>query len=81
MTDEPMKWRYFNLALNIKVRDDGRFELNAQSETMGEAGGVVSLPLDSPELAAAQERLAHGPIDREFLTTFRRHAERRALHR
>lgn len=61
---------YFNLALNIKDAADGRFELNAQSETMGEARGVVSLALDSPELAAAQERLAHGPLDRDFLTTF-----------
>lgn len=61
---------YFNLALNITDAADGRFELNAQSETMGEARGVVSLALDSPELAAAQARLAHGPIDRDFLTTF-----------
>lgn len=61
---------YFNLALNIKDSDGGRFELNAQSDTMGEARGVLSLGLDSPELAAAQERLTHGPIDRDFLTSF-----------
>ena len=36
---------------------------------MGHATGVMSFALNSPQLAAAHERLAHGPIDRDFLTT------------
>ena len=36
---------------------------------MGHATGVVSFALDSPQMAAAQQRLADGPIDRDFLTT------------
>ena len=61
---------YFNFVLNIKEAGDGRFELSAQSDTMGHATAVMSFALDSPQLAAAQERLAHGPIDRDFLTIF-----------
>ena len=36
---------------------------------MGHATGVVSFALDSPQMAAAEQRLADGPIDRDFLTT------------
>ena len=60
---------YFDFVLNIKDAGDGRFELSAQSDTMGHATGVVSFALDSPQMAAAQQRLADGPIDRDFLTT------------
>ena len=61
---------YFNLALNIEGTDGGSYEVHAQSETMGEAKGTVSFALSPTELAAGQERLAHGPVDREFLTSF-----------
>ena len=57
---------YFNFVLNIKDAGDGRFELSAQSDTMGHATGVVSFALDSPQVAAAQQRLAHGPSTATF---------------
>jgi CHASE2 domain-containing sensor protein len=61
---------YFNFALNIEATDGGGYEVHAQSETMGEAKGTVSFALSAAELAAAQERLANGPVDRDFLTSF-----------
>ena len=66
---------YFDFVLNIKDAGDGRFELSAQSDTMGHATGVVSFALDSPQMAAAQQRLADGPIDRDVPDHDRRDAE------
>lgn len=60
--------RYSNFDLWIAVRPEGGYALRAVAETSGEAQGVALFDPDTGDLAAIQEHLAAGNVDKEFLT-------------
>lgn len=60
--------RYRNFDLWVEAKSEGGYVLRAVAETAGEAAGVALFDPSTGDLAAIQDQLTAGKIDKAFLT-------------
>ncbi len=61
---------YQNFDLSIENKVDGHYSVKAESQTMGEVEGELSLRHDPKKMAAEVKSLAEGSIDQKLLMKF-----------